>query len=57
MEPDVMVISVRHIPFKEAEGILNRWNQKEQGYLFSIVAQDKDITEYLNKKYIFEKTC
>lgn len=52
MEPDVMVVSVRHIPFKEAEGILNRWNQKEQGYLFSIESPVKEVADYLTQKYI-----
>lgn len=52
---DVMIVSVCHVPLNEAESVLKRWSEKEQGYLFSITAQDKDITEYLNKKYIFEK--
>lgn len=53
-----MIVSVRHVPLNEAESVLKRWNEKEQGYLFSIVAQDKDITEYLEGKYLrkdFEK--
>lgn len=47
-----MIVSVRHVPLDESESILNRWNEKEQGYLFSIVAQDKEITEYLENKYL-----
>lgn len=53
-----MIVSVRHVPLNESESVLNRWNEKEQGYLFSITAQDKDITEYLEGKYLrkdFEK--
>lgn len=52
MEPDIMVISVRHIPFRDADEVLSRWNPVKQGYLFSIVAPDKDTTNYLNQKYI-----
>ena len=55
---DVMIVSVRHVPLNEAESVLKRWSEKEQGYLFSITAQDKDITEYLEGKYLrkdFEK--
>lgn len=55
MGNDVMIVSVRHVPLNESESVLKRWNAKEQGYLFSIVAQDKDITEYLEKKYIYER--
>lgn len=53
-----MIVSVRHVPLNESESVLKRWNEKEQGYLFSITAQDKDITEYLENKYLrkdFEK--
>ena len=58
MGNDVIIVSVRHVPLNESESVLKRWNEKEQGYLFSIVAQDKDITEYLEGKYLrkdFEK--
>lgn len=55
MGNDVMIVSVRHVPLNESESVLKNWNAKEQGYLFSIVAQDKEITEYLEKKYIYER--
>lgn len=47
-----MIVSVRHVPLNESERILKHWDEKEQGYLFSIVAQDKEITEYLENKYL-----
>lgn len=55
MEPDIMVISVRHVPFRDADEVLSRWNPLKQGYLFSIVAPDKDTTDYLNQKYLPKK--
>lgn len=55
MGNDVMIVSVRHVPLNESESVLKNWNAKEQGYLFSIVAPDKDISNYLENKYICER--
>ena len=42
-EPDVLIISVRHVPFRDADEILTTWNPAQQGYIFNIVSESEDV--------------
>lgn len=53
-EPDVLIVSVRHIPFRDADEILTTWNPAQQGYIFSIVSESEDVQKYLSRKYLLE---
>lgn len=53
-EPDVLIVSVRHIPFRDADEILTNWNPAQQGYIFNVVSECEDVQKYLSKKYLSE---
>lgn len=51
-EPDVLIVAVRHVPFRNADEILSRWNPAEQGYVFHIFSEDLYAQDYLQTKYL-----
>lgn len=51
-EPDVLIVSVRHVPFRDADEILSQWNPEEQGYVFHIFSEDLYAQDYLQTKYL-----
>lgn len=51
---DVLIVSVRHIPFRDADEELSRWNPKLQGYVFHIFSENIYAQDYLQKKYLPE---
>lgn len=53
-EPDVLIVSVRHVPFKEANEVLTNWNPAKQGYVFNIASNVEDVQKYLLRKYLME---
>lgn len=53
-EPDVLIVSVRHVPFRDADEILTTWNSAQQGYIFNIVSECEDVQKYLLRKYLME---
>lgn len=54
-EADVMIISVRHVPFLDADEVLSRWNPMKQGYVFHIFSENICAQDYLQKKYLQEE--
>lgn len=54
-EADVLIVSVRHIPFRDADEVLNKWNPKMQGYVFHIFSENLYVQDYLQKKYLQEE--
>lgn len=54
-EADVLVVAVRHIPFRDADEILSRWNAAEMGYIFHIYSENLQVQDYLQKKYLQEE--
>lgn len=54
-EPDVLIVSVRHVPFRDADEILSRWNPAEQGYVFHIFSENLYVQDFLQKKYLTEE--
>lgn len=48
-EPDVLIVSVRHVPLKEADEVLTNWNPAKQGYVFNIASNVEDVQKYLLK--------
>lgn len=54
-EADVLIVSVRHIPFRDADEILNHWNPKMQGYVFHIFSENLYVQDYLRQKYLPEE--
>lgn len=54
-EADVLIVSVRHIPFREADEVLSRWNPKMQGYVFHIFSENLYVQDYLQQKYLPEE--
>lgn len=52
---DVLIVSVRHIPFRNADEILSRWNAAEMGYIFNISSENLSVQDYLQKKYLQEE--
>lgn len=55
-ETDVLIISVRHVPVRDADEILSRWNHAQQGYVFHIFSENLQVQDYLQKKYLLEET-
>lgn len=53
-EPDVLIVSVRHVPLKEADEVLTNWNPAKQGYVFNIASNVEDVQKYLLRKYLME---
>ena len=51
-EPDVLIVAVRHVPFRDADEILSQWNPVEQGYVFHIFSEDLYAQDYLQTKYL-----
>lgn len=54
-EPDVLIVAVRHVPFRDADEVLSRWNHKQQGYVFHILSENLYVQDYLQKKYLQEE--
>lgn len=54
-EPDVLIVSVRHVPFRDADEVLSRWNPKQQGYVFHIFSENLYVQDYLQNKYLQEE--
>lgn len=54
-EADVLIISVRHVPVRDADEILSRWNHAQQGYVFHIFSENVYAQDYLQKKYLQEE--
>lgn len=54
-ESDVLIVAVRHIPFRDADKILSRWNAAEMGYIFHIYSENLLVQEYLQNKYLSEE--
>lgn len=54
-EADVLIVAVRHIPFRDADEILSRWNAAEMGYIFHIHSENLYAQDYLQKKYLPEE--
>lgn len=53
-EADVLIVSVRHVPFRDANEILSRRNHEQQGYVFHIFSENTYAQDYLQKKYLQE---
>lgn len=53
-ESGVLIVSVRHIPFRDANEVLSRWNHEQQGYVFHIFSEHIHAQDYLQKKYFQE---
>lgn len=51
-EPDVLIVAVRHVPFRDADEILSQWNPSKQGYVFHIFSEDLYAQDYLQTKYL-----
>ena len=54
-EPDVLIVSVRHVPFRDADEVLSRWNHEQQGYVFHIFSENLYAQDYLQNKYLPEE--
>lgn len=54
-EADVLIIAVRHIPFRDADELLNRWDAAKMGYVFHIFSENLLVQEYLQNKYLSEE--
>ena len=54
-EADVLIVSVRHVPFRDADEVLSRWNHEQQGYVFHIFSENIHAQDYLQKKYLPEE--
>lgn len=54
-EPDVLIVSVRHVPFRDADEVLSRWNPEQQGYVFHIFSENLYAQDYLQTKYLPEE--
>lgn len=51
-ESDVLIIAVRHVPFRDADEILSQWNPQKQGYVFHIFSENLYAQNYLQTKYL-----
>lgn len=51
-ESDVLIIAVRHVPFRDADEILSQWNPQKQGYVFHIFSENLYVQDYLQTKYL-----
>lgn len=51
-ESDVLIIVVRHVPFRDADEILSQWNPQKQGYVFHIFSENLYVQDYLQTKYL-----
>lgn len=54
-ESDVLIIAVRHVPFRDADEILSQWNPQKQGYVFHIFSENLYAQDYLQTKYLREE--
>lgn len=54
-ESDVLIIAVRHVPFRDADEILSQWNPQKQGYVFHIFSENLYAQNYLQTKYLREE--
>lgn len=54
-EFDVLIIAVRHVPFRDADEILSQWNPQKQGYVFHIFSENLYAQDYLQTKYLREE--
>lgn len=54
-ESDVLIVAVRHVPFRDADEILSQWNPVKQGYVFHIFSEDLYAQDYLQTKYLREE--
>ena len=54
-EPDVLIVAVRHVPFRDADEILSQWNPQKQGYVFHIFSENLYVQDYLQTKYLREE--
>lgn len=54
-ESDVLIVAVRHVPFRDADEILSQWNPQKQGYVFHIFSEDLYAQDYLQTKYLREE--
>lgn len=54
-KPDVLIVAVRHVPFRDADEILSQWNPSKQGYVFHIFSEDLYAQDYLQTKYLREE--
>ena len=54
-EADVLIVSVRHVPVRDADEILSRWNHAQQGYVFHIFSENLYVQDYLRQKYLPEE--
>lgn len=51
-ESDVLIIAVRHVPFRDADEILSQWKPQKQGYVFHIFSENLYVQDYLQTKYL-----
>lgn len=54
-ESDVLIVAVRHVPFRDADEILSQWNPQKQGYVFHIFSENLYVQDYLQTKYLREE--
>lgn len=54
-EADVLIVAVHHIPFRDADEVLSRWNSKLQGYVFHIFSENLYVQNFLRQKYLPEE--
>lgn len=50
--PDVMIVSVRHVPADKIRQVLDDWDKEKQGYIFSIESNNKDLANEILNYYL-----